>query len=408
VIAACVYNSAMRQARRIADVQQPIIPILADLIRRSPGTISLGQGVVSYGPPPEALAALQSFPRSAADHLYGPVEGTPELVEAIGRKLTGENRIHTTRERRIVVTAGGNMAFVNAVLAITDPGDEVVLQSPFYFNHDMAIVLAGCRTVAVATDDGYQLRPDAIRAALTPRTRAVVTISPNNPSGAVYSEAALREVNRLCAERGIYHVHDEAYEYFTYDEARHFSPAAIDGSPPHTIALFSLSKSYGMAGWRVGYMVIPAGLFEAVNKIQDTNLICPPIASQAAALAALQVGPGYCRDRVRELAAVRSLVLDAFRPVSDICTVPRPDGAFYCLVRVHTDLGPLALVERLVREHHVAAVPGTAFGLADGCYLRVSYGALDRATVAEGIARLVGGLRAIAGVRTPAPAPPRR
>jgi aspartate/methionine/tyrosine aminotransferase len=384
----------MRPALRIGSVQPPVIPIVGELIRQNRGTISLGQGIVSYGPPSAALDVLRIFPRTQADHVYGPVEGSAELIEAIGRKLESENAIAVGDERRIVVTAGGNMAFVNAVLAVTDPGDEVILQAPFYFNHDMAVVLAGCRTIAVPTDSRYQLRLDAIRAALSPRTRAIVTISPNNPSGAVYPESALRQVNDLCAAHGIYHIHDEAYEYFTYDDARHFSPGAIAGSAPHTIQLFSLSKTYGMASWRVGYMVIPAHLFEAVNKIQDTNLICPPAVSQAVACGALGVGAEYCRAWVRELAAVRLLVLDAFAGVADLCTVPRPDGAFYCLVRVHTSMEPLALVERLVIEHRVAAVPGSAFGLTDGCYLRVSYGALDKATVAEGMSRLVEGLRA--------------
>jgi aspartate/methionine/tyrosine aminotransferase len=385
----------MRPARRIRDVQAPIIPIIGDLIRRHPGTISLGQGIVSYGPPPEALAALRRFPGSIEDHRYGPVEGEPGLVEALRVKLAAENAIDVGPDRRIVVTAGGNMAFVNAVLAITDPGDEVILLSPFYFNHDMAIVMAGCRTVAAPTDDDYQLRLDSIRAAITPRTRAVVTISPNNPSGAVYPAAALRDVNQLCADQGLYHVHDEAYEYFTYDATPHFSPGSIAGSAPHTISLFSLSKTYGMAGWRIGYMVIPSQLFEAINKIQDTNLICPPIVSQAVARAAVESGSGYCRAQVAELASVRPIVLDALASIADICTVPKPGGAFYCLVRIHTDMDPLALVERLVAEHRVAAVPGTAFGLSEGCYLRVSYGALERKSVEEGIVRLVRGLRAI-------------
>ena len=119
-----------------------------------------------------------------------------------------------------MVTAGGNMAFVHAVLAITGPDDEVILPVPFYFNHEMAIQMAGCRVVPVATDSRYQLDVDAIRAAMTPRTRAVVTISPNNPTGAVFPERALRDVNTLCRDRGIYHISDEAYEYFTYGSAR--------------------------------------------------------------------------------------------------------------------------------------------------------------------------------------------
>jgi aspartate/methionine/tyrosine aminotransferase len=142
-------------------------------------------------------------------------------------------------------------------------------------------------------------------------------------------------------------------------------------------------------------MVIPARLFAAINKIQDTILICPPRVSQHVAVAALKVGSAYCRARVGELAAVRRMVLATVAGASDVCTVPRPDGAFYCLVRVHVSMDPLQLVERLVRDHRVAAVPGTAFGLR-GCHLRVSYGALEARTVEEGMARLVAGLRSLA------------
>jgi len=284
---------------------------------------------------------------------------------------------------------------MNAVLAVADPGDEILLQAPFYFNHEMAIQMAACRAVAASTDDEYQLRPDAIRAAITPRTRAVVTISPNNPSGAVYPEAVLREVNAICRERGVYHVHDEAYEYFTYGGARHFSPGSIEGAAGHTISLYSLSKSYGFASWRIGYMVIPDVLFDAIIKIQDTNLICPAAVSEAAAFGALAVGAGYCRRHLAGLAIVRAHVLEAFASIADICEVPRPDGAFYCLPRVCTSLDSYALAERLITEHRVAVGPGAAFGMTDGCYLRVSYGALEADTVMEGVGRLVEGLKAI-------------
>jgi aspartate/methionine/tyrosine aminotransferase len=364
------------------------------MIRAYPGTISLGQGVVSFGPPPEAVARLAEFPASADDNHYGPVEGDEDLVEAIEAKLEAENHVRPDASRRVVVTAGGNMAFMNAVLAVTDPGDEVILQAPYYFNHEMAVVMAGCRTVVVPTDKNYQLRPDVIRRAISSRTRAVVTISPNNPSGAVYPEEAIREVNTICAERSVFHIHDEAYEYFTYGSAGHFSPASIDGSAGHTVSLFSMSKAYGMAGWRIGYMVIPATLFEPVNKIQDTILICPARASQRLALEALRVGSGYCRSRLRDLEAVRNNVLAALQPLEEegICSVARPDGAFYCLLRVRVSLDPLSLAERLIRSHGVAVVPGSAFGMK-GCCLRVSYGALDARAIEEGTKRLAEGLR---------------
>jgi aspartate/methionine/tyrosine aminotransferase len=392
----------LRQAARMEAVQTPVIPVIADLIRSTPGTISLGQGIVSYGPPREAIDALAAFGGTLDDHRYGPVEGLPALVATISEKLRRENGIAVggeptaaSRARRVLVTAGGNMAFLNAVLAIADPGDEIILLAPFYFNHDMAIVMAGCRTVSVPTDAAYQPRLDALRAAITPRTRAIVTVSPNNPSGAVYSEAALREISELCRTHGLYHINDEAYEYFIYDGARHVSPGAVDDAAERTISLFSLSKAYGFASWRIGYMVIPAHLFDAVNKIQDTNLICPPAVSQRAALAALATGAAYCRPHVARLAEVRDLVRHELEQVSDICTAPDVSGAFYFLLRIHTRMDAFTLVERLIREHGVAAIPGTAFGLADGCYLRISYGALDRESVAAGVSRLVGGLRAL-------------
>jgi len=381
---------------RMQAVQTPIIPTVAALIRDNPGTISLGQGVAYYGPPQEAIDGIAAFLENPENHKYRPVQGIPELVEALGAKLRAENDIEVEGRSTVVVTAGANMAFMNALLAVTQAGDEVILQTPYYFNHEMAVTIAGCRAVCVDTDEHYQLRPDAIRAAITPRTRAVATISPNNPSGAVYSEAVLREVNGICREHGIYHINDEAYEYFTYGDAQHFSPGSVEGSAGHTISLFSLSKAYGFASWRIGYMVIPVDLFEPVQKIQDTILICAPVISQYAALGALRVGREYCRSKSPSIAAARAHVLEELLTIDDICTVPAAEGAFYVLLRVDTRLDSMVLVDRLVREYGVAVIPGTTFGLNDGCYLRVSYGALTEDTAAEGIRRLVHGLRSIA------------
>ena len=383
-------------SRRMDAVQAPIIPIVGRWIRETPGTISLGQGMVAYGPPPEALDAARDFVHQSGAHRYGPVEGLPALVETISAKLRAENALDLTASR-VVVTAGGNMAFMNAVLAVADPGDEVILQAPFYFNHEMAVVMAGCRPVVVPTDERYQLQVEAIATAITARTKAVVTISPNNPSGAVYPEDVLRAVNALCASRGLWHIHDEVYEYFTYEPARHFSPGSMPGAAAHTISLFSLSKAYGFASWRIGYMVIPEALWMPVNKIQDTVLICPPHISQAAATGALRAGRAYTARHVESLAGVRGRVLAMLGEIGDLCTVPSADGAFYCLLRVDTRLDATTLAERLIREHRVATIPGTTFGLTDGCYLRVSYGALAPETVEEGIQRLVRGLQQVVG-----------
>ncbi len=385
----------MPQSLRIKNVQSPIIPVVGELIRSNPGTISLGQGVVYYGPPPEVREYIDKFLSDPENHKYKLVQGINELHEEIVKKSGEYNGIDIGDGHRIVVTAGGNMGFVNAVLAIADPGDEIILQVPYYFNHEMAVAIANCKAVCVPTDENYQLQPGAIEAAITDKTRTVVTISPNNPTGAVYPESALRQVNDICREHGVYHISDEAYDYFTFDGAKHFSPGSIDGSEEHTIGLFSLSKSYGFASWRIGWMVIPEHLYMPVKKVQDTILICPPLVSQWAAVGAMRAGYDYCRERIGVIADIRRIVLDELGEIEDIVTVPRAQGAFYFLLRVHSEMDSMELAERLIREHKVAVIPGMTFGIEKGCYLRVACGALEEETVAEGVSRLVRGLKQI-------------
>src|SRR5262245_32253936 len=188
-------TETVRVPTRMDRIQAPIIAVIGRMIRDVPGTISLGQGVVHYGPPTAAVDAVHAALSNSGTHEYQDGIGLPRLVDVIAGKLAAENSIDVRRGSRIMVTAGANMAFMHAVFATTSPGDEVILPVPFYFNHEMAIEMAGCVAVRVPTDDRYQLRLDAIRAAVTERTRAIVTISPNNPSGAVMREADPRALN---------------------------------------------------------------------------------------------------------------------------------------------------------------------------------------------------------------------
>lgn len=380
------------ESSRLSRVQTPMIPVVGEWIAKYPGTISLGQGIVHYAAPPAVAAAVAdaAFHEPSLDR-YCLVRGIAPLLEEIALKVATENQT-TLDGRSLVITTGSNMAFLQAVLAIGDVDDEIILLSPYYFNHEMAIDIAGCRAVVVSTDENCQLDLTALEAAITPRTRAVVTVSPNNPTGAVYDRSSLMAVNQLCLDRGLYHVSDEAYEYFVYGEAKHFSPASLPTSTTHTVSLYTLSKAYGMAGWRVGYMVIPQHLEEAVKKVQDTNLVCPPIVNQLAALAAMQAGKAWCTSRIAGFEAVRDLVLAELAKLGTMCHVPSPAGAFYALVRLDTSKSDLELVEALIRDHGIAVMPGSTFGYRDGCALRVAYGALDTETVAEGMGRLVKGL----------------
>jgi len=373
------------------------IPTVNALVREHPGTISLGQGVVHYGPPDEAREGVERFFQDPENHKYKSESGTPALIDAFRGKLEAENGIRVGDESRVVVTAGSNMGFLNAVLAIADPGDEIILPTPYYFNHEMAVTMAGCRPVLVPTDGEYRLRLDVLEAAITPRTKAILTVSPNNPTGVVFSEASLRATNELCRARGLYHISDEAYEYFVYDGARHFSPGSIAGSEGHTITLHTLSKTYGFASWRIGSLVIPAHLNEAIKKAQETVVICPPVVSQFAALGALAAGAAFRASKIAALARTREIVLGELEALRGLCDVSPSQGAIYQFLRLRTDTHPITLIERLVKEHGVAALPGTDFGITDNCCLRVSYGGLPQAIAAEGVGRLVRGIKAILG-----------
>jgi len=387
--------SRLCESSRMQSVQTPIIPTISNLIADTPETISLGQGVVYYGPPPLAIEKLSELNSSVENHKYGAVNGLPELIDCITHKLDKENKISMNSGYKTLVTAGANMAFMHALFAITDPDDEIIIQRPYYFNHEMAINMLNCRAIVVSTDENYQLNIKKIKAAITDKTRAIVTISPNNPSGVVYPGASLKEINSICQKAGIYHINDEAYEYFTYNNAEHYSPASAPETENHTISLYSLSKAYGFASWRIGYMVAPEHLYNALMKAQDTNLICPSIASQFAAIGAMQIGRDYCKEKLNIITDVREMILDELQHINSVCTVPESNGAFYFLIKLETERKDIDITQQLIKQHKIAIIPGHTFGMTDGCYLRIAYGALDKDTAVTGIRRLTHGIKSI-------------
>jgi aspartate/methionine/tyrosine aminotransferase len=407
-------------------VLNPVIPELGSLVRATPGTLSLAQGMVGWGPPREVLATLAAAGKAvgAADptrDAYGPVQGDPELLAMLAVALGQEQGIDL-HGADLWVTAGSNMAF-NAIAQVLCDGppaepSELILPVPWYFNHVMAVQLAGGRPVAV--DAGLVPDPQKLAAAITPRTRAIVTVSPNNPSGVVMPRPVLEAINHLCASHGLLHISDEAYGQFVYGAEPHWSPGSLPGAAAHTVTLQSLSKAYGMAGWRVGFMAAPASLSAALAKVQDTVLICPPRLIQQAAVAALAAGPAWCRPRIAALGERRAQLLAAVAKARadglPLRLLAEPDGAFYGLLALEASAaGSLSgeeLMRRLVLEHRVAAVCGESFGLAAnggvatggaggsrGPVLRLSYGLLDTDDLQEALGRLFGGIKALLAAR---------
>jgi len=380
---------------RLGAVDAPIIPHLAALARRHADPCSFGQGIAFFPPPPEARAGVETFWRSAVPHGYGPAAGLDPLVDALGAKLTRENGFVGVGEtQHVLVTAGANMAFLTALLAVTDPGDEVLLPLPWYFNHEMAVRIADCIPVGVPPAAGLRPNLSALAAAITPRTRVLVTVSPNNPAGIVYTPEELLALNRLAQAHALWHISDETYEYFLYEGARHLSPGAPGHA--HTLTLGSFSKAFGMASWRVGYVLAPAVLCPALLKVQDTNLICAPHVSQYAALGALAAGPSWPRRHLGTLEASADRLRHALLRLGErVLEIVGGEGALYFLVRLATELDSVRLAERLVEEHGVVTLPGSAFGLVNGCWLRLSFGALSEPGLEHRLERLVAGLSGI-------------
>ena len=387
----------MQPSYRLQKVQTPVIPLIAELIRENSETISFGQGVVSYPPPETVKSELNQFNLDPENNKYQSLSGISSLKEIIIQKLKTENNIIINEENRncLMVTAGSNQAFLNVALAILDPDDEVILPIPYYFNHEMAIVMANAKPILVPTDNNYQLDIDSIKKAITPRTRAIVTVSPNNPSGAVYSANLLEEINQLCAKYGIYHINDEAYEYFIFDDNRHFSPSSRSNAAEHTISLYSMSKSYGFASWRIGWMTFPKSLEAALKKIQDTIIICPPVISQYAALGALKADPKFIPEKLATLNNIRSLIRSRLKELEEekLANISPSSGALYYLIRPKSNLPSIEYATSLICNHKIATIPGEAFGLTQECQLRLSFGALNTHNASEGIDRLINGVK---------------
>lgn len=385
----------------MAAVADPVIAQVGALMRQRPDALSLAQGMVSWGPPEAVRQAVGRSLLGADRRLdrYGPVQGEEELLEAVRRELT-EVRGLDLEGSDLLVTAGSNMAFHAIAQVLCDPGDEVLLPLPFYFNHAMAIRLAGGVPVPVAA--GLVPDPERLAAAITPRTRAIVTISPSNPSGLVTPPEVLAAINGLCHRHGLLHVSDEAYADFIHGAVPHRGPGRLPGSGGHTVSLFSLSKAYGMAGWRVGYAAVPRQLMGALAKVQDTVLICPPQVSQRAALAALEAGPAWCRPHIAALGQRRRQLVDAVAAAraggQAVELLGPPDGAFYGLLRFPCGLAGEPLMRHLVLGHGVAALPGDSFGLppvGGQALLRLSYGMLEAGALAEALGRLFEALAAL-------------
>ncbi len=354
--------------------------------------VSLGQGIPFFGPPIEVINTIADGIKRPSAYRYTADAGVLTLRKKIAQKLFRQHALSFDPNHQVVVTVGANQAFMNAILSVTNTGDEIILFRPTYFNYVMGVQLAGCIPIICETDENFHPRIQDLQKKLSEKTKAVVTISPNNPTGAVYTADELKKINEFCASHDLFHISDEVYEYFVYDDVIHRTPLVFDADLDHTISLFSFSKAFGMSGLRVGYMMVPQQIYDDVLKVQDTIGICAPALSQMAAEAAIQMDDRYVSRFLPVFQKNREMMRNLLSHQSKVkCSML--NGAYYVFLSYNGTLPSWEVSKQLVEEYKVMVLPGSVFDMEYS--LRVSYGNLKTKDFEKGLYRLVDGLNDI-------------
>ena len=358
--------------------------------------IGFGAGEPDFATPAHIVEAAVAACRDPQNHRYTPAGGLPELKAAIVAKTRRDSGLEIS-PGQVLVTNGGKHAVYTAMAVLCDPGDEIICPAPYWTTYPEAIALSGGVPVVIDTDDaaGFKVTVDQLEAAWTPRTKALLFVSPDNPSGAVYSPEETIAIGNWALERGVWVITDEIYEHLTYGSHRFTSmPVLVPDLARQCIIVNGVAKTYAMTGWRVGWLIGPDDVAAAATNYQSHVTSNVANVSQRAAIAALE---GSLDDVVVMRAAFERRGTTMYRMLSAIEGVrcPEPEGAFYCFPNVtgllgreiagHRPATTLELADLILSQARVAVVPGEAFG-APG-YLRLSFALGDDALI-EGIERI--------------------
>ena len=356
--------------------------------------ISLGVGEPDFVTPwPIREAAMRSLDRGETS--YTSNLGLLSLREKISEYVETFFHVPYRGSDEVLITVGVSEALDLALRALVNPGDEVVYHEPCYVSYSPSIAMSHGVAVAVATkkEDGFSLKPEALAAVITSRTKIVMLNFPTNPTGAVASREDLEGIARLCIEHDLIVISDEIYSELRYDEEEHLSIAALPGMRERTILLHGFSKAFAMTGFRLGYACAPTVLIEAMMKIHQYGILCAPITSQAAALEALTGGEDLYLSMKESYHQRRDFLVGRFNEMGIDCHCP--GGAFY----VFPDISKFGLSSKdfamgLLESEQVAAVPGDAFGESGEGFLRCCYatGMDDLKSAMDSIERYIGTL----------------
>ncbi len=355
-----------------------------DIAASQPDIISLGVGEPDFDTPGFITRAGVADLLKGGTH-YTSNWGKLELRELIAKRYHNRSRVDYNPANEVLVTVGASEAVDLSIRALCDPGDEFIVIDPSYvcYRPDIAMAHGKAVTVDAVKEKGFELDPDAIRAALTPRTKAILINNPCNPTGSLYAQKVLEEVAAIAREADCYIIADEIYEDLVYGE-KHVSVASMKGMKDHAIVISGFSKGFAMTGWRLGYACGNSEVIGAMMKVHQYSIMCAPTIAQAAAVVALRTKQtGYAVEKMRrEYDRRRKLIVGGFNKMGLTCHTPH--GAFYAFPSIEsTGLTSDEFAERSINEARVAVVPGSAFGLGGEGHIRASYatgyGKIERA-----------------------------
>jgi aminotransferase len=381
----------LRVPERVRAIELPQFDVLNDVAAgwraRGADVISLGQALPGFAPPALAVEALRKSLDDPAVHVYSSDAGTTELRAALARVLANDGA-RVDPDREIIITAGGNQAFQLALTTLVLPGEEVVLASPYFLNHEMAIRSLGAIAIEapVAGERAFQPTWEDLAPHVTLRTRAVVLVTPGNPTGAVIARGELQRIVSECAARDVLVMVDETYLRFVYD-GEPFTAAALDDWTRNVVVVGSFSKSFAITGWRCGYLLAHGDVIAEAMKIQDCMVICAPVPVQHAVAAVLAKEPRYPQRWLPELRERRDFLVTALRGINRLEPVA-PAGGFFVMVKVEGCRDSRATAMELIDAQQVVTIPGRFFGESGEGYLRLSYGAAPIARLRLAVDRL--------------------
>ena len=363
--------------QRVAAVPPSGIRAFFDIVAEMPDAISLGVGEPDFVTPwPIRSAAIYSIEDGLTQ--YTSNKGRTHLRELICAYLRERYDLQYDPATEVFVTVGASEGIDVSLRALLEPGDEVLIPEPSYVSYAPGVIFAGGTPVAMQTreQDEFRLRPEAVKKAMTARTKAIILPYPNNPTGGVMERADLLAIAEVLKGTDIIAISDEIYSELVYDGHQHVSFAALPGMRERTITLNGFSKAFAMTGWRVGYVCAPKPLLDLMVKIHQYTILCAPMQGQIAAEAALERGLenrfSDVADMVRSYDRRRRVMVSGFREMGLSCFEPR--GAFYVFPSIQkTGMRSLAFCQALLKAEKVACVPGTAFGESGEGYIRCSY-----------------------------------